>query len=443
MRSTNDATRSGHDAAEKSDSLRVGLARADITPPAGIEMCGYAARKEPAKGVHDPLLARVALLDDRRVSLALVSTDLVWLYSERVVNEARQKWGIDHVIVCGTHTHSGPRVLTKRLSAGARSQEAGPARPREDQAGLEKWLSSAEDKIIAAVGEAAQNRFHARMGAARGVLKSDYLAHNRRFVRPDGTVTMMWANPERIPTSPVDPRATVLRIDDETGKTRALLVHYACHAVVLGALNLLISADYPGAMSAYIEEKLDEGSMAMFIQGAAGDIDPYERWATDLNPDVAHGFEIVERTGVSLGKGALELAEKVVPLRATDGALIKVKESTVSVGYREGTKSEEAGVMAVLLGKELALAVIGGEPFVQHQLDLDEKSPVATSLLLGYAYSGAGAPLPCYLPSVEATRTGGYGADGGRNSPLQVGAGERLVDEAAASIRDLLYSRGE
>ena len=391
--------------------LRAGAARVEITPPVGIKMTGYAARKSGATGVHDPLFARVVVLRDDHVSVAIVAADLAVFCLERVVSEAKEKWGLDHVILSATHTHSGPNTWE----------------PSE-------WRTEAEDKIIAAIGEAAESLFPARLSWARDVLESHYMPHNRRFVRPDGSVTMMWDNPKRLPTKPVDKRVSILRVDDETGKPRILMVHYACHAVVLGAQNVLISADYPGAMANHVEKELGPQCMAMFLQGAAGDIDPFE-----MNLGGEYGFEIVRKTGISLAEGALRLAKKTEPLRRENGSMMKIKESVVTLTFRnEDEKTQERGVMAVVLGGQLALAAIGGEPFVGHQLYLDEKTRPVPAILLGYAFFGAGSPKWYYIPTEEATRTGGYGADGGRLNPLEARAGRKMVDEAARAIEELM-----
>ena len=45
----------------------------------------------------------------------------------------------------------------------------------------------------------------------------------------------------------------LLQISDTDGKTRALMVHYGVHAIVLGPTNCKFSADYPGALQAKVE----------------------------------------------------------------------------------------------------------------------------------------------------------------------------------------------
>jgi len=61
-------------------TLRAGVARTDITPPAGEQMWGYEDRHQPATGMLDSLYARVLVLeagtDNTSRRLALVTLDL-------------------------------------------------------------------------------------------------------------------------------------------------------------------------------------------------------------------------------------------------------------------------------------------------------------------------------------------------------------------------------
>src|SRR5437762_3386288 len=69
---------------------------------------------------------------------------------------------------------------------------------------------------------------------------------------------------------PVDDEVGILRIDDDRGQTRAVLMNYACHPTVLGPDNLLASADFPGAAIDRIEAA--RGAFALFVNGAEGDV---------------------------------------------------------------------------------------------------------------------------------------------------------------------------
>lgn len=116
------------------------------------------------------------------------------------------------------------------------------------------WENTAVRKISRAVREACHPLVKARLGTRYG---SVFIGHNRRVVNPDGTVKMLWANPTKIPTSPVDPTVSVLRVNRSDGKPLAFLVNYACHSVVFGSDNRLYSTAYPGGMSKVVEQAFE------------------------------------------------------------------------------------------------------------------------------------------------------------------------------------------
>ena len=53
---------------------RVGLATIDVTPPLGVWMGGYAARKEPARGIAQPLHAKAMAVADSGGRRAVIVT---------------------------------------------------------------------------------------------------------------------------------------------------------------------------------------------------------------------------------------------------------------------------------------------------------------------------------------------------------------------------------
>ena len=63
--------------------LKAGVARVEITPSTFMPMYGYANRKcGPANGTHDPLTAKVLVLEAGDSRMALVTTDLGSLVSD-------------------------------------------------------------------------------------------------------------------------------------------------------------------------------------------------------------------------------------------------------------------------------------------------------------------------------------------------------------------------
>jgi neutral ceramidase len=395
--------------------LEAGVARVDITPPIGSPMGGYSARQGSSTGVHDPLYASVLWLAAEGKRVAIVSCDLRSFPSARVVEQARQRDLADHVLLVSTHTHSGPMTW---------EDQSWPSREHS-------WFAQTEEKILQAIGEAAKKRFRAHLASGSGTI---YLGHNRRQVEGIRKVTMRWRNEERLPTGPLDPTVHVLRIDEEGGGVRVLLVNYACHAVVLGPDNRQISADYPGALRRHLEAALP-GTMALFLPGGGGDINPY----LDKQPVREGGFEEMERMGQALGEEALRVARRLQPRRPGEAPL-QVAEETLTFRDRWTPVREwQVGLITLLLDRTIALTSLPGEPFVDLQIAWQDRlaGVITTPLLVGYGYSG-GEGWVGYIPTLPAAIEGGYGAS--TNTSLEVGAGEAFIDRAAVHIYRLLGS---
>ena len=419
-------------------ALRAGVARADITPPAGEQMWGYEDRRQPAAGTLDPLYARVLVLEagpqgaPRR--LALVTLDLGRSFGPgsltRLRAAARQSSGIECLLVAASHTHSAPVVRDEY-------RDAPPV-----------WEQGALDKIGRAIAEAAAGLQAARIGVGTGAV---YIGHNRLRVNADGSVSWFERNPTRIPTAPVDPTLTVLRIDRANGTPLAVLTNYACHPVVFGADNLRYSADFPGVMNRVVEQALGGQVQSFFLQGAPGDINPYYA-VTPLEQDAVGRRDW---TGERLGQAAAEVA-KEIHTRAVDSPSIEFAESTLTVRLRWDVEKFRAALLkflgpdgmeiygahivpeiqlpvtTVLIDHDIALMTMPGEPFLDFQMNWRDRCPVPHALLLGYTngYNG-------YFPTIPAASRGGYGA-ASASTWVEPGAGERMVDNAVTKVYEML-----
>src|SRR5512135_3284502 len=95
---------------------RVGLAAVDITPPLGLWMGGYAARKEPARGIAQPLHAKAMAVQDpggrRAVIVTLDVLGLTGPVADRMARAVRLRHGLprERLVLCCSHTHSGPII---------------------------------------------------------------------------------------------------------------------------------------------------------------------------------------------------------------------------------------------------------------------------------------------------------------------------------------------
>ncbi|GHT47777.1 hypothetical protein FACS189440_09370 [Bacteroidia bacterium] len=76
-----------------------GTAKVSITPAS-----------EP---VHDPIFARCLILALDNQRYAFVSVDLPGMASDKVKQICKEKYGIDHLLICSSHNHSAPFRFSK------------------------------------------------------------------------------------------------------------------------------------------------------------------------------------------------------------------------------------------------------------------------------------------------------------------------------------------
>ena len=241
---------------------------------------------------------------------------------------------------------------------------------------------------------------------------------------------MFWRNAERVPTSPIDPSVGILRFTDSRGKVLALVVNYACHAVVLGPDNLQYSADWPGFMYRYLEAKLGDPAICYWIPGAGGDVNPFN----DKQPVNQDGFGVAQKYGETMGDTVLAALSRMKPA-ASDFRLQIGQEIFPFKERFDAQKNMPVQVTYALLGEDTGFVAIPGEVFVSHQIDLKARSPLRHTFLFGYANGGEGVGAG-YVPTIEAAMQGGYGAS--YSTRIEVGAGERMIDRAIIWIYERL-----
>ncbi len=98
--------------AAASSPLRVGVGRADITPPTGFYMMGWVRADAQSRGQHTRLFARAIVLQYRSQKVALVAADLGAIAGGLVTEVANRLRGRgfseQNILISASHTHSGP-----------------------------------------------------------------------------------------------------------------------------------------------------------------------------------------------------------------------------------------------------------------------------------------------------------------------------------------------
>jgi neutral ceramidase len=417
-----------------SPTLKAGVAKVDITPPSGERLWGYADRTGAATGVLDPLWARALVLESEEKRLALVSVDLGRPFGPASLGRLRHRLGrscgISCQVVAASHTHSAPVI---------KDEHPGDVPP--------PWEAAALEKVATAVEKAHEHAEAARIGAGYGTVR---IGHNRRQVNTEGSVTWVARNPEMRPTSPEDSTVSVLRVDTQSARPLAILVNYACHPVIFGSDNREYSADFPGVAASSVERAFGEQLVCLFLQGAAGDINPFHA----VTPLANGAVSWCSWTGERLGNEAARIATNIL-MRDDSTATLDVAEDLLTFrlrwdleSFRRGLRSYgenfladfaptirqrwDLPVLTILLNKQIALMTVPGEAFVSFQSDWRRRCPAPNAFFVGYANGYFG-----YFPTLQAASEGGYGAVDA-TTWVEVGAGERIVDHALIRVHEML-----
>ncbi|HUW60389.1 MAG TPA: neutral/alkaline non-lysosomal ceramidase N-terminal domain-containing protein [Candidatus Bathyarchaeia archaeon] len=279
--------------ASSAHAVMAGAARADITPdPAKyrVPLAGYGARMgKPATGIHDPLHARVLVLKDGGRQLALITCDLRSITPElkRLLIEkiSAQGFTADNVFMSASHTHDGPSMYPERFW----QMQFGKYDPA-----IMEVMSAA---IAKAVAEAVATAAPVKVAFAETTVPG--FANNRRWGYDTDARTAAGESPL------ISENLWLMRLDKQDGSTLAVLTHFATHPTILGADNMLISGDWPGAFQREMERAFP-GTVALYMNGAEGDQSP--KGAQGDDP-----FARVEDFGSRLAKVAAAAAKDLTP----------------------------------------------------------------------------------------------------------------------------------
>jgi len=385
------------------EAFLAGTAKADITPSTFGPMYGYANRRcGPGVGVHDALYAKAVVLQAGASRMAIVTLDLGSIVAPDLRRRIAGELQIPVVLLAASHSHSTPSYLNPDTNAAPSA-----------------YQQEMEEKVFAAVAQASKAMAPAKIGVGHGELR---LGYNRLLPRDGGRVRALFDNLERVPYGPVDPGFDLVRIDDMQGNTKALMVHYAVHAVVLGPTNCKYSADFPGAMMSKVESEW-KGAQVMFVQGGAGDINPLFMARKGVE---AEDFEVVRKMGEFLAAEVLKQGRTVVtkvPAKPSIAATSTVM--TLKDRWEQG-KTLEVGLSTVLINGEIGIAATPGEVFHKLQVEWKRGADVPLPLFYGYTYS-AGGQWAGYIPDLRSAAYGGYGADA--STRVEIGAGERVMEQ--------------
>ncbi len=396
-------------ASAQSTDWKAGLAAVDITPKDPVPMGGYAYRTAPFEAVEAPLFAKALALEDSTGARAiLITADLLGFTRERSERIAARLHASDsiprkNILINASHTHSAPLVSGSMLLSA----------PPQMRSRMNAYIQSMEDKVVDVAQRAIRQMAPARLSWGNGVAK---FVMNRREFTPNGVILGTNAR------GPADRTVPVLRIDDPSGRLRAVVFGAGSHNTTLGGDNMRISGDYAGFAQSFLETR-KPGVQAMFLTGCAGDANPNprgtfdiaRRHASELADEVVRvldtkllpvrgplrtEFRDVELPLERLTKSQIEAMAKDAPSYRkffTDGALDRLNKGGKLL------ETYKAPFALWQFGQDLTLVAYSGETLVDYALQAERILGPLRLWVSGYNNDVFG-----YLPPARVLEEGGY-----------------------------------
>ena len=304
-----------------SRNLLSGVAKVIITDP-------------EAGPANDPLYVKALALRSGAATAVIVTVDAVAIaeigsikndFLANVRSQLKEELNLDpaHILINASHCHG-------------------------------KVCADVEARTVQAVVEAWQNMVPVSIGAGTGC--EDRIMENRRLKLKNGKeadVRHAYSLPpdeEVASVGPVDPEIGILRLDREDGETLAVVYNFACHPI-LEVPSRENTADISGFASKVIEDNLSEDTIALFLQGCGGDVNPI------LYKDVNNPRD-AEVLGNMLGLSTLQGLKKI---RSSEGGELKILRETIELPRAdlaeriESLQAEQIQLLQALKGTSLNL----------------------------------------------------------------------------------------
>ncbi|MGB0580394.1 MAG: alkaline ceramidase [Limisphaerales bacterium] len=256
---------------------RIGIARADITPPVGIYARNWgAAKHDVADSIHGSLTLTAMVMSAGEQPLVLLDADLGWWKTPETARRFRQRLldefslSSANLIVALSHTHAGPPLMDVEEEL-----------PGGDL--LKAWKEDLDAKAVSVIRDAMESQFEASLDWHIGRCG---LATVRDLRDPEKDRIICGFDP----VAEADDTLLLGRVSDADGNVRATLVNYACHPTTLAWDNTAISPDYVGAMRDNMQQTT--GAPALFLLGACGDLSPRYQYVGDTEVADRHGRQL-------------------------------------------------------------------------------------------------------------------------------------------------------
>lgn len=431
--------------------IRAGVARRCITPPIPTLMAGFFHERE-ATSVRDDLFCNAVVFESEERRIVLINLDLIavdrgWADQARAIIADRLDMPGEAVLICATHTHTGPAVR--------------PA-TRPEWVDFE-WLEALPHTIADTVSDAADGMFDAMLMPGR---TCDDTAVCRVARLKDGSEHMGASAGGIIgPAGPVDHELLALGIRELNGTPRGMVVCYGMHANVIGGGSAdFLSADWQGEVCRSASRMYGEDFVTVMLNAPNGDV--YQRtWEPSRLPQSGPAKAV--QIGRVLAAAAINCSEKAEPLET---AGISWQWEEIEIPYYTRTEELRAHIdhlraqedlpyldawwvrrfdewphdgevaqvpVQVLRLGDLTFVGLPCEIFSAWGLEVKRWSPTQWTAVASLANAWFG-----YIPTTDQASRRAYGARPTQSLRLTADAGRKMTDAVQIAMWELRESSG-
>ena len=432
------------------DQLLAGFGFEDITPKLGIHLSGKeVTHKRPALSIKDRLYAKASAFQTGDTKVCFVGLDLASVTEDKVAlikNAVCKKHHLpkEAISVFAIQSHSAPGcghfMLDKDLPLELPDD-------KEFVKGSEKEYDElATTGAIKACDCALSNLSPVSMGVKNAMAPG--IAFNRRVIDRNGKCIMTFPPDNSSITHPVGPtqflydegpadnELAIALFRDKDMNFKGALNSFACHPVHLfcSFQYNCISPDWPGVWAKMMMKDNEIESLPLVLNGCCGNINPIDPWTVnytldeyrtsaklnDLSTKLVNSMEYDDKIeNIKYKEIHIPLPYREIPKERLEEAKkiffknIKIEDrldeewffaaSTLSAYYEAQREKEFDYIIQLFKIGRLMVVFLPGEPFVETQLQIKEKTKAEFVFVchLSNKYLG-------YLPKESAFVHGGH-----------------------------------
>jgi len=440
--------------------LKASYAQEIITPPTGVDLAGY-FNLRLNEGYYDDLYVKVVALEIDGKRTAVVTLDLCSIRKDmfdaiKTAVDAEFGEGLyENLLICATHTHTGPRLFNTDGALDERTQYA---------------FDTVIQGTLRALKRAFMGLLPAELEAAK-VYNNPYGFVRRYWMKSGDIVTNPgWRNPDiDKPECDYDRTINILAVK-QNNRIAALICNIANHGDTIG--GNLVSADWYGRFAQTVQHELKTSLPVLVVDDASGNINHFD-FHQEINQT---GYHEAVRIGRGYARIVLDALKDLEPIAADK---LVINNTSVTIPHRmltdeevaeaqhildtvpdikkdgdfesqdlankvpaalryfaqraldckaKSVPSHECRLTAIEIGDALAFVSLPGEPFNGIAQAIREKSPFKYTFIAELAQDQSG-----YVPMKECFARGGYEVQPGVDT-VAPEAADAIID---ASIKNL------